>query len=81
MRRLILLVTLAAVMTVATMVLPGVASAQPVPACFSFFGQAGVPPGQAVVTPITTAPGPPSLLAQQIGEVNQNRPCPTDTPP
>ena len=80
MRRLIVLVTLVAIMAAATMLLPGVAFAQPVPACFGFFGKDGVPPGQAVVTPITTVPGPPSLLAQQIGAVNQNRPYPATLP-
>ena len=79
MKRIVLLVMLAAAVVVATMTLAGIASAQ---SCFSTLARSGQPPGEFVSKAATTSAGkgePGSETddeAKQVGLAKQAIPCP-----
>jgi hypothetical protein len=79
MKRIVLLVMLAAAVVVATMTLAGIASAQ---SCFSTLARSGQPPGELVSKAATelAEPGEPGSntddAARQVGLAKQAIPCP-----
>jgi hypothetical protein len=75
MRRIFLILVVAAVMAVATMALPGTAFAQ---SCFDDYAKSTGPPGKTLVSPLATSLAHTQIepvgatLVRELQEVKQN---------